>query len=107
VSKFKFLSEGDEVLEQTLAYTPPVPQDLRDEDVLAAFQKIPEVYREAVLLSDVYELSYKEIRETLDIPIGTVMSRLSRGRQLLKIQLADVAGAAGYQSTAVGIARAV
>lgn len=95
--KFKFTDEGEMTLEQTLVYEPPVPQDLSDEDVLAAFRKIPEAYREVVFLSDVYEFSYKEIQQTLNIPIGTVMSRLSRGRQLLRTHLADIASAAGYQ----------
>jgi len=95
--KFRFADEGEELLEQTLAYEAPVSQDLNDEEVLAAFRKIPEAYREVVLLSDVYEFSYKEIQQTLGIPIGTVMSRLSRGRQLLRTHLADVASAAGYQ----------
>ena len=47
------------------------------------------------MLADVQEFSYKEIQETLGIPIGTVMSRLSRGRQLLRKQLADFAARAG------------
>src|SRR5215475_7605067 len=42
--RFRFVDEPDEVLEQTLQYEPPIPQDLSDEDVLAAFQKIPEQY---------------------------------------------------------------
>jgi RNA polymerase sigma-70 factor (ECF subfamily) len=101
--KFRFINDGEELLEHTLTYEPPVSQDLRDEDVLAAFRKIPEAYREVVLLSDVYEFSYKEIQETLNIPIGTVMSRLSRGRHLLRTQLADVATAAGYQEQAAAV----
>src|ERR1700754_4206486 len=44
--KFRFTDEGDAMLEQTLAYEPPVPQDLSDEEVLAAFRKIPEAYRD-------------------------------------------------------------
>jgi RNA polymerase sigma-70 factor (ECF subfamily) len=89
--KFKFADDGEEILEQTMAYEPPVAQDLSDEDVLAAFHRVPEHYREVVLLSDVYDFSYKEIQQTLDIPLGTVMSRLSRGRQLLRNQLSGVA----------------
>ena len=98
--RFRFADEPGETLEQTLQYEPPVPQDLSDEDVLAAFQKIPEQYRAVVLLSDVYEYSYKEIHETLGMPLGTVMSRLSRGRQLLRTHLAGMAEAAGYQTKA-------
>jgi RNA polymerase sigma-70 factor (ECF subfamily) len=96
--KFKFADDGEEIMEQTMQYEPPVRQDLSDEDVLAAFREIPQTYREVVLLSDVYEFSYKEIHETLNIPIGTVMSRLSRGRQLLRGRLADFAKTAGYQT---------
>ena len=57
----------------------------------AAIDALPESYRLAVLLSDVEGLSYKEIAEDLDIPIGTVMSRLHRGRKALQKQLHDFA----------------
>jgi RNA polymerase sigma-70 factor, ECF subfamily len=87
--------ESDEVLEETVAYEPPVPQELRDEDVLAALETIPQQYREVVLLADVEEFAYKEIAGTLGIPVGTVMSRLSRGRRLLRAELAQFA--AGYR----------
>jgi RNA polymerase sigma-70 factor (ECF subfamily) len=89
--KFKFVKDEEEILEETLHYEPPVPQDLSDEDILAAFKKLPGRYSEVVLLSDVYEFSYKEIQETLEIPIGTVMSRLSRGRKMLRAHLSDFA----------------
>ena len=62
-----------------------------DSDVQAAIDALPESYRLAVLLSDVEGLSYKEIAEDLDIPIGTVMSRLHRGRKTLQNQLHDFA----------------
>jgi RNA polymerase sigma-70 factor (ECF subfamily) len=90
----KIAKESDEMLEATLAYEPPVPEDLSDEDVLAAFERIPQSYREVVVLADVQELSYKEIAEALAIPVGTVMSRLSRGRKLLRAELSSFA--AGY-----------
>ncbi len=98
--KFRFAEDGEEMLKETLQYEPPVRQDLSDEDVLATFREIPQAYAEVVLLSDVYEFSYKEIHETLEIPLGTVMSRLSRGRQLLRTRLADIAKTAGYRSQA-------
>jgi RNA polymerase sigma-70 factor (ECF subfamily) len=56
--------------------------------VTHAITALPIIYREVVLLSDVEELSYKEIAQVLAVPIGTVMSRLSRGRNLLKQALA-------------------
>jgi RNA polymerase sigma-70 factor (ECF subfamily) len=55
-----------------------------DEDVRAALDALPEGFRMAVLLADVEGFSYKEIAEILDIPIGTVMSRLHRGRRALE-----------------------
>ena len=57
---------------------------LPDEDVRAALDALPEGFRMAVWLADVEGFSYKEIAEILDIPIGTVMSRLHRGRRALE-----------------------
>jgi len=54
-----------------------------DADLQAALDALPESYRDAVWLRDVDELSYQEIANVLDVPIGTVMSRLSRGRKQL------------------------
>src|SRR6266478_4434101 len=78
-----------------LAAEPVVPQEIRDEDVLNALENIAVEFREIVLLADVEEFSYKEIAETLRIPVGTVMSRLSRGRKLLRQELAEVARSYG------------
>jgi RNA polymerase sigma-70 factor, ECF subfamily len=58
-------------------------------DVKAAVESLPEQFRLAVLLADVEGFSYKEIAEILDIPIGTVMSRLHRGRKALQRALLD------------------
>ena len=87
-------SEREE-LERTTVYTPPVPEELTDDEMLVAFREIPRQFAEVVMLCDVQEFSYKEIQETLGIPIGTVMSRLSRGRHLLRAQLADCGARAG------------
>lgn len=57
---------------------------LPDDDVRAALEALPEGFREAVLLADVQGFSYREIAEILDIPVGTVMSRLHRGRKSLE-----------------------
>jgi RNA polymerase sigma-70 factor (ECF subfamily) len=83
--------------EAEFAYEPPVPQHLTDEDVLAALDRVPAQYRDVVVLADVEEFAYREIAEMLDIPIGTVMSRLSRGRARLRNELASFA--AGYGIT--------
>ena len=54
-----------------------------DADLQAALDALPEAFRQAVWLRDVEELTYAEIAEVLDVPIGTVMSRISRGRRAL------------------------
>jgi RNA polymerase sigma-70 factor (ECF subfamily) len=54
-----------------------------DADVQAALEALPEAFRQAVWLRDVEELSYADIARVLDVPIGTVMSRISRGRRQL------------------------
>ena len=93
--KFRLVDDAEDTFENTLVYEPPIPQHLTDEDVLAALESIPQQYREAVLLADVEGFSYKEVAETLGVPVGTVMSRLSRGRGLLRKHLADFAAALG------------
>jgi RNA polymerase sigma-70 factor (ECF subfamily) len=62
-----------------------------DDEVKAALESLPDNFRMPVLLADVEEFSYKEIAEMLDIPIGTVMSRLHRGRKAMQKQLVDFA----------------
>jgi RNA polymerase sigma-70 factor (ECF subfamily) len=64
---------------------------LTDAEVKAALESLPEQFRMAVLLADVEGFSYKEIAEILEIPIGTVMSRLHRGRRGLQKRLYDFA----------------
>lgn len=66
-------------------------QRLFGDEVGSALQRVPVDFRMAVLLADVYDFSYKECAEILDIPIGTVMSRLYRGRRLLRAELAEYA----------------
>jgi RNA polymerase sigma-70 factor (ECF subfamily) len=93
VSRLTTIDDPDAPVE--LAAEPVVPQEIRDEDVLHALEKVAVEFREIVLLADVEEFSYKEIAETLKIPLGTVMSRLSRGRKLLRQELAEVARSYG------------
>ncbi len=61
-----------------------------DEDVKAAVESLPEVFRIPVLLADVEDFSYKEIARIMDVPIGTVMSRLHRGRKALEKALWEI-----------------
>ena len=58
-------------------------RDVLDVDLQAALDAVPETFRQALWLRDVEELSYAEIARALDVPIGTVMSRISRGRRAL------------------------
>ena len=70
----------------------PENQALRpivEEEIHRALAELPEEFRLAVVLSDVEELSYKEIADVMDCPVGTVMSRLHRGRRLLQKRLYD------------------
>jgi RNA polymerase sigma-70 factor (ECF subfamily) len=69
-----------------------------DDEVKAAIEAIPEQFRMAVLLADIEGFSYKEIAEILDIPIGTVMSRLHRGRRGLQKRLWEFATREGLLS---------
>jgi RNA polymerase sigma-70 factor (ECF subfamily) len=68
---------------------------LLEKEITAALDELPEEFRLAVVLSDVEELSYREISEIMGCSIGTVMSRLHRGRRLLKRRLYDHARTLG------------
>lgn len=67
-----------------------------DDEVLRAIDALPEAFRETLVLSDVEGLSYQEIAGILEVPVGTVKSRLFRGRQLLQTKLYDYAVSMGY-----------
>lgn len=66
---------------------PRNPADFDEEILQQTLGELPEEYRSAVILYYFHELSYKEIAQALEIPLGTVMSRLSRGKSLLKLGL--------------------
>lgn len=60
---------------------------IKYEELLNALDELPEEYRTVIIFSDMQDMSYKDITEILGVPIGTVRSRLSRGRQLLRAKL--------------------
>jgi RNA polymerase sigma-70 factor (ECF subfamily) len=97
--RFPLLKETEQFLETNLMYTPPVNETLTDVAILKALDEIAADYKAVVLLVDVEEFSYKEAAEVLSVPIGTVMSRLSRGRKMLREKLTDVARSYGIVGT--------
>jgi len=82
------VEDPEDRIGQAVPFVPPVPEQLTEEEILAALTRIPSQFQEVILLSDVQQLTYKEIAEALGIPLGTVMSRLHRGRGLLRAELA-------------------
>ena len=94
-SKLRLVSDSEERIAATVASTPPTPQNITDEDILSALRALPDQFQEVVILSDVEDMAYKEISAALGVPIGTVMSRLHRGRKLLRAELANCANAHG------------
>jgi RNA polymerase sigma-70 factor, ECF subfamily len=93
------LEEGDYFLYNRLEESAgePVPAEervlsrLSQNHVVEALADLPHDFRDVVVLVDIGEFSYAEAAQILDIPIGTVMSRLHRGRRMLKKELAEVA----------------
>ena len=65
--------------------------ELLDDEVKEAVESLPEDFRYAVIMADLEDKSYKEIAEAMDCPLGTVMSRLYRGRKLLRVRLMEYA----------------
>jgi len=92
-NRLRVVGDVDEQIAGTVE--PAASGDLAGEEVLNALKRLPQHYREVVILSDVEELNYKEIADALSIPIGTVMSRLSRGRSLLRSELGNYARSLG------------
>ena len=90
------LEEGDYFLYNKLEETTDGPTDeervaqrLSQNDVVSALSEVPHDFRDVVVLVDVGDFTYADAAQILDIPIGTVMSRLHRGRRILKKNLAD------------------
>jgi len=80
--------------EESIGVTRETPESLAlasatREALQTALEDLPIVYREVILLCDVEEMKYQEIADVLSVPIGTVMSRVARGRKLLRQALAN------------------
>ena len=84
-----FLVDIDTTADAALLVEPPTPDLLTVEAVRAAFDGLPDPFRTVVVLVDVEGLTYREAADALNVAIGTVMSRLSRGRRMLRLELAQ------------------
>jgi RNA polymerase sigma-70 factor, ECF subfamily len=90
------LEEGDYFLYNRLEEANPSSTDeervverLSQDDAVTALSAVPHDFRDVIVLVDIGDFSYNEAAQILDIPVGTVMSRLHRGRRILKRELAD------------------
>jgi RNA polymerase sigma-70 factor, ECF subfamily len=83
----RLISDDAAELAGTIPFEPSPPENVTDAEMLRALEQLPSGFQEVLLLSDVEELSYREIAMALEVPIGTVMSRLSRARQMMRQQL--------------------
>ena len=90
------LEEGDYFLYNRLEQTSPdtnleeerVVERLSQDDVVSALSAVPHNFRDAIVLVDIGDFSYADAAQILDVPVGTIMSRLHRGRRILKRELA-------------------
>jgi RNA polymerase sigma-70 factor (ECF subfamily) len=99
-NRLRVVSDLDEPVEEKIAAAPARSSDVIEEEVLSALKRLPQHYQEVVILSDIQDMTYKEIADALSIPTGTVMSRLHRGRSLLRGELAGYA-----RSYGIGVAK--
>ena len=81
------VDDPDDRFALAMPFVPPVPQELTDADVLESLRRLPQTFQDVIVLCDVEGLTYKEVADALTIPIGTVMSRLHRGRAQLRAEL--------------------
>jgi RNA polymerase sigma-70 factor (ECF subfamily) len=95
---FQPLEEGDYFLYNKLEETSDGPTDeervverLSQDDVVTALSSVPHDFRDVVVLVDIGDFTYADAAQILDIPVGTVMSRLHRGRRILKQAMAESA----------------
>lgn len=96
MSRLQIVEDTEEKIAATVAFEPSISQNITDSEVLEALKRIPKQFSRVVILADVEDFAYKEISQILNVPIGTVMSRLSRGRRLLRGELAVYAGNYGF-----------
>jgi RNA polymerase sigma-70 factor (ECF subfamily) len=101
----RLVSDEEVDLAGTIPFEPSTPQTVTDTDVLRALDALPRGFQEVLLLADVQDLSYKEIAMAMDIPVGTVMSRLHRARNLMRQHLASWTNARGHSNGLRAVAK--
>ena len=96
LEEFTLYQKSDLDYEATVNQVERIGGEMFDDEVQSALEKMPYYFRLIVLLYDVEGFSYQEISSMVQIPVGTVMSRLNRGRNLLRIKLRRYASQRGY-----------
>jgi RNA polymerase sigma-70 factor (ECF subfamily) len=96
LGKLVMVADTEDRIAETIPFEPSIPESITDEEVLEALREVPQHFRDVIVLSDVEDFSYKEISSILNLPMGTVMSRLHRARKLLRLGLADYAKNFGF-----------
>lgn len=89
--RVRLFRTDEEFVEEQIVSRPSIPDRLTNEEILDALDSLRAEYRAVVMLCDIEELSYKEAAEAIGAPVGTVMSRLSRGRAQLRTKLDELA----------------
>lgn len=97
LGQMQLIGDAEEMLAETLQHEPSIVQHITDKEILTALKNMPQNFREVVILADVEEFAYREIAQILGVPIGTVMSRLHRGRKILRGELAGTAREYGIE----------
>ena len=96
---FKWITgKQEDMAEAQLVAPTPIPESITDSAILKAIDGLSKQFRDVLLLVDVEEFSYKEASDILNVPIGTVMSRLSRARTSLRAELTEVARSYGIST---------
>jgi len=94
-ARSRYIQDADEYVFLNATDPGPVPEYLTDETVIRALNELPDYYRSVILMVDVHEFKYREVTKILQIPIGTVMSRLNRARAILRKSLSKFAEETG------------
>ena len=94
-AQIKHIQDVDEFVFDNAVASASISEHLTDDTVIGALDELPDYYRSVILLADVYDFKYKEVSEILQIPIGTVMSRLNRARTELRKTLGGFAAENG------------